>query len=199
MGAKVYLREKYAKVCNAKSCGGSGYGYSPTGVKGRYYLTPSDDKCEVIADLFNSYGKCVTVATTVFENSLGGKVIIFGATLGAKYTLSYREQKLVQHLMLECDDDVAFAMNEPNLYVIMNEAKDPEKSEFMGMLTVSNLCEDDLSRFFLHIPKKWLGFSEILSLGKDGEWTAVKYELDGQTLTVNEELKYLNPMYLLFK
>ena len=199
MGAKVYLREKYQKICNAKSCGGSGYGYSPTGVKGRYYLTPNDEGCEVIADLYDSYGKCVSVATTIFKNCLGGKVIIFGATLGARYTLGYREQKLIQHLMLECDDDVAFAMKDPNLYTIMNEAKDPEKSEFMGMLTVTNLCEDDLSEFLLHIPKKWLGFGELLSLGKDGEWTPIKYELDGQTLTVKEELRYLDPMYILVK
>ena len=199
MGAKVYAREKYREVCGAYSIGTSGYGFSPTGVKGRVTLPPNNENCEIVADLFNSRGECVTVASTIFKNSLGGTVIVFGAVLGAKYTLSYREQKLIQYHLLQCSDDIAFAVGDPNLYLIMNEAKNPEESGFLGMLTVSNLCEDDLKKFSLHIPSKWLGFTELLAIGQDGELYPVKYELDGQTLTVKENLNYLDPISLVVK
>ena len=81
----------------------------------------------------------------------------------------------------------------------MNEAKDRAKSDFMGMLTVTNLCEDNLDKFCLHLPNKWLGFTELLSLDKDCNRKPINYELDGQTLTVNESLNYLDPIYMLIK
>jgi hypothetical protein len=80
----------------------------------------------------------------------------------------------------------------------MNEAKNSDAG-FSGMLTITNLCEDNLDEFFLHIPKKWLGFSELLSLGRDGKWTPLNYTVDGQTLTVKEKLNYLDPVYILVK
>ena len=198
LGAKVFLTDKYSDICGGRGLGGSGYGYSPTGVKGRYHLTPCDKNCEIVSNLYGFEGDFVTVASTVFKNSLGGTVVVFGGVLGANFLENYREQKLIQHHILECCDDIAFAKDEPNIFVIMNEAKE-ESADFFGMLTVTNLCEDNLDEFFLHIPKKWLGFSELCSLGKDGKWTPLNYTLDGQTLTVKEKLNYLDPVYILVK
>ena len=199
LGAKTFLKGKYIDICGGRALGGSGYGYSPTGVKGRYFLTPRDENCETVSELFDFQGNFVTVASTVYKNSLGGTVIVFGGVLGANFTENYREQKLIQQHILECCDDIVFAKGDPNLFVIMNEAKNPEKSGFLGMLTVTNLCEDNLDEFFLHVPKKWLGFKELCTLTQSGEWVPLNYTLDGQTLTVKEKLNYLDPIYILIK
>ena len=101
--------------------------------------------------------------------------------------------------MLWCSDDVVFAIGEPDVYTIMNVAKNPVESGFKGMITLTNLCEDNLESLCVHIPQKWSDASEFLRLGQDGEWYKLNCEFDGATLQIKENVDYLDPVYILVK
>ena len=60
--------------------------------------------------------------------------------------------------------DVIFAIGEPDVYTIMNVAKNPIESGFKGMITLTNLCEDNLESLSVHIPEKWSDASELIHL-----------------------------------
>ena len=199
MGAKEVLTKDFQKEDGIKTIGGSGYSYSPTGVKGRVALKVANPECEVISELYHFDDRFETVARTRFKNKLGGRIVISGLLLGAKFQESYREQRVIHEQMLWCNDDVVFAIGEPNVYTIMNVAKDPKESGFKGMVTFINLCEDNLESLPVHIPEKWSDASGFLKLDQNGEWTKLDYEFDGHTLKINENVDYLDPTYILIK
>lgn len=199
MGGKEVLCKKFQKEGEARHIGASGYGYSPTGVTGRVALKVSDPECEVISELYRFNKEFVTIARTRFENKLGGKVLVSGLVLGAKFRETYHEQRVIQEQMLWCSDDVVFVIGEPDVYTIMNVAKNPIDSGFKGMITLTNLCEDNLESFSVHIPQKWSDASEFLRLGQDGEWYKLNCEFDGATLQIKENADYLDPVYILVK
>jgi len=199
MGTREVLTKAFQKEGEAISCGSSGYGYSPTGVKGRLELKVANPACEVISNLYHFNMEPVTVARTRFKNSLGGCVVVFGYVLGAQFQHSYAEQRLIQEQMLWCSDDVVFAIDEPNIYTIMNVAKNPEESGFKGMVTFINLCEDNLESLPVHIPGRWSDAAEFLKLDRNGEWSRLNYEFDGHTLKIKENADYLDPVYILVK
>lgn len=178
----------------------AGYGYSPNGVGDIMRINVTEPECEVISELYNYKRECISPVMTRFKNSLGGKVVVMANTLGCEYTIiNYRRQRLIQKLILWCNDEIVFIREAPSVFVIMNEALDSLNCGFKGMVTLVNLCEDSLSDVKLHLPEKWCDLNEVCILNRDGEWCLIPFELCDQTLVLKERLRYLEPMYILIK
>lgn len=163
-------------------------------------LTVTDPNCEVVSEAYTFQRECICPAMTRLVNKLGGHIVVMGMTLNKNESQSlfnYRRQRLFQELICWCSDSFAFVKEAPNVFLIMNEAVDPNESGFLGMLTLINLCDDSRDTVTLHIPPKWSNAKQFLLLDQDGEWQEFDYTKSETELKINRKLKYCKPMYLL--
>lgn len=161
-----------------------------------------DPKVEIISEEYSFLGEFITVCMTRFENELGGKIVVMGETIernGSHSLINYRRQKLFHELLKWCDNSYVFAKNQPNMFTIVNKAENTEKSGFKGMVTLINLGEDTVDNVTLHLPSEWQMSTEHKLLDKNGEWVIGKIEKTDDELIINEEFKYCDPVYILFK
>ncbi len=175
--------------------------YAPSGNGIARILSVADEKCEVISENFSTKGDLLCPAMTKFKNELGGEVVVMGLTLDGNRSqalLNYPRQRLFQDLIKNCSDCVVFAKNAPDISVIMNEAKSGV-SDFIGMVTLINLCEDDLPCIHLHLPPSWKEAKDFLILNKSGEWESVSYECEDDEIRIDAELRFCEPVYILAK
>lgn len=162
-------------------------------------LTKIDDKCETVSEACTFQKDFISVAMTRFENELGGKVIVMGMTLDGNYSQSlynYRRQKLIQELLCWCKDSYIFVKDAPDVYLIENKAKKPEKCGFKCMLTVINLCEDNLDTLTLHIPNDFSKVNNIHIVDENGELTQVKFECGKDNIKIITHVESLKPLFI---
>lgn len=162
-------------------------------------MTVTDPTCEIICDEYTFDGKYVSPSLTRYINSLGGKVVVLGMTVkdnGSQALLNYRFQRLLHELIIWSGDNIAFAKNDPGIYLIMNESMD-SSCGFTGMLTLINLCEDELDTVKIHLPKKWLNVKEYRILDKNGVWIKANTTILSDEITIDHPLRYSDPMYIL--
>lgn len=160
----------------------------------------TDPKVETITELcsFRKEVKCPGMVR--FENELGGRIVVLGQTIEKNLSqslLNYRRQHLFHALIKWCSDSYVYVENEPNIFVIMNEAVDPESAGFKGMLTLSNLGEDTVDPVVLHLPPQWQGIASLKKLDANAQWVPAKWEKDGDRLILSEPLHLCDPMYLI--
>ena len=139
---------------------------------------------------------------TRFENELGGRVVVMGITLDhnrSQSLFNYRRQRLIQEQIKWCNDKFVMVKDEPNLYLIENEALNPNKSGFSGMFTLINLGEDSISHAVLHFPPKWQSKASLMMLNKNAEWQKLNFEKTDDGIIIHEKLNYLEPFYILIK
>ncbi len=161
----------------------------------------TDPSCVIISELFSFTKEPITPAMTLFENELGGKVIVLATTVkdnDSQALLNYRRQRLFHSLISRFADEYAFVTDAPDIFLLQNEAVSPIKSGFSGILTLINVCEDDLEKAHLHLPKKFIG-KEYFFLDIDGEWKPMKYEKVGDGIILTESLNNLEPYYIMIK
>lgn len=166
------------------------------------YITPIDEHCRVVTDVVDNEGNTVSAGMTYFENELGGKIVILGTVIGNSYShsiLTYSRQRLFQKLLANIDDSYVFVKDTPRIFTFANEAKDPEKSGFVGVLTLINLSCDTQESLTLHLPEKLAACGEILRIDASGEWVPVEFERIEDGVIVNTAAEYLDPVYLMFK
>lgn len=166
------------------------------------YIAPTEEGCKTVTDVMDNYGKKVSAGMTYFENELGGKVVILGTIIGNSYThaiLSYSRQRLFQKLLSIIDDSYVYVKDSPRVFTFANEAKDSEKSNFVGVLTLTNLSCDTLDEISLHLPPKFAVCQEILELDASGNWVPVEFERTEDGVIVNTPARYLDPVYLMFR
>lgn len=162
----------------------------------------TDKNCEVISELHNFKRECVCPAMVRFENKLGGRIVTMGMTLENNISQSlfnYRRRTLIQHLIKWCSDSYIFVKNEPDIYTIVNVAKNPKESNFELMLTLINLGEDDAENTTLHLPPQWENLSEFFFINQKGEWIKLDCTKNGNELTINTPLTYCEPLYVIAK
>ena len=175
--------------------------FAPGGRGKHYSLVPIDPGCEIITKLLSYKKEFISVGMTRFVNELGGKVVVLNQAICNNRSSSlynYRRQKLFHELLIWCSDEYAFVKNEARIFLIMNEALDPETAGFRGMLTLSNLNPDPVEGFALHLPPAWRG-CEFLRLVPDGKYLpcpAAQTE-DGAIFDFN--IAYAYPEVLLIK
>ena len=98
-----------------------------------------------------------------------------------------------------CCDEFVIARGNARVYTIMNEAVDPEKAGFAGMLTLTNLNADDLDSVILHLPPEWQKFRTWQRLDREGGWGDLAYSREGNTIRLEIPLRYARPEVLLVK
>ncbi|MBO7327400.1 MAG: hypothetical protein J6W00_01340, partial [Lentisphaeria bacterium] len=175
--------------------------FSPGGKGKHYSLTPIDPACEIITKLFSYKKDFITVGMTRFVNELGGKVVVLNQAVYENHSSSlynYRRQKLFQELLIWCNDEFAFVKDEARIFLIMNEASDPENAGFRGMLTISNLNPDPVEGFALHLPPAWRG-CEFLRLTPDGKYLPCPAEETEDGANFNFNINYAYPEVLLIR
>lgn len=175
--------------------------FSPGGKGKHNSLTPIDPGCEIITKLLSYKKEFITVGMTRFVNELGGKVVVLNQAVYENHSSSlynYRRQKLFQELLIWCNDEFAFVKDEARIFLIMNEASDPENAGFRGMLTISNLNPDPVEGFALHLPTAWRG-CEFLRLTPDGKYLPCPAEETEDGANFNFNINYAYPEVLLIR
>ncbi len=199
LGAREVICEKFVHE-NSGRCMHSAHMLAAGGNGKLLKMSVTDDNCEVISEFYTYDKKTVLPAMTRFENSLGGKIVVMGITLhhnNSQSLINYRRQRLIQDLLVWCSDDFAFVKDAPDVYTIMNEAKDKDTDGFSGMLTVINLCEDDLEEVKIHLPKKWQMMSSLKTVNENGELVKCRYTREFDDIILKHNLNYLSPLYLI--
>ena len=124
-----------------------------------------------------------------------------GVTLdknGSQSLLNRRRARLIARLVTELGADIAYPKEEPCLFTVMNEPKSAD-AEFLGALSLTNLCEDDISGVEIYLPEKWRGVTEILLLDGEGKWNTIDFEKTADGVKISEMLYYSEPTHLMFK
>ncbi|MBQ8408497.1 MAG: hypothetical protein IJY39_06485 [Clostridia bacterium] len=166
------------------------------------YVTPIDERCKTVTDVVDNAGNKVSAGMTYFENELGGKVVVFGTVIGNSYThaiLSYSRQRLFQKLLSMIDDSFVYVKDTPRIFTFANEAKDREKSGFVGILTLINLSPDALDELALHLSEKFASCEEILVMDAAGDWEPVAFERTEDGALIHTAVRYLDPVYIMFR
>ena len=200
LGAREVICDKFSYISKGKNMTNP-YMLAPSGNGQFLEMTVTDEKCEVITELYTFQKEFVSPAMTRFENELGGKVVVMGITLdhnNSQSLFNYRRLHLLQHMLTWCCDDYTLIKNAPDVFVVMNEANNAKECGFYGMLTISNLCPDTLSETEIQMPAKWRD-KDLYILDINGEWKTAKTAKNDLTVTVKHPLNYLEPMYIMVK
>ena len=164
-------------------------------------LEVTNPDCRVLTEAYTFQKNLICPAMTVFENDLGGKVVVMGETIENNMSQSlynYRRKKIFLELLHKYNDEFVTVTDAPDVYLIENEAKDESKSGFKGMLTLINLCEDELDFVQLHLPPKWKT-AEFKIMDKNGEWQNLDVTKTEDGIVIEKQLGYLMPMFVLVK
>ena len=161
------------------------------------FLQVTDPKAEVVTEICSFRQETVCPGVVRFQNELGGRIVVQAMTVQKNMSgalINYRRQRLYQALVKWCCDDVVLAENEPNIYIIENEARD---DSFVGMLTVTNLGEDDVENLKLHLPPKWQQAKSFKKLDRRGNWIETDWRCTEDALHITDSLCYCEPLYIL--
>ena len=172
--------------------------FSPAGSGKWLKMNVTNEKCEVISEAFSFLGERITPAMTRFENELGGRVIVMSLTLDGNRSqalFNYTRQGILQKLLAWCSDEYVYVKNIPDMHVIMNEGA---ASDFIGMLTMTNLCVDPVEKAELHLPPKWKRVESVRILDKQANWIEVPFEKTENGIKIYTEFAYCEPVYILF-
>ena len=160
-------------------------------------MTPLYEDVEIITETYGFEGNLVTPSMTRYRNALGGTVIVMGMTLEnnvSQALFNYRRARLIRKLVMEGADEYVCVTNEPDIYVIQNETK----NGFIGMLTLTNLDEDEVTEVRLHLPPKWRSVTAVELIDKDGSRREVPYTMGGADMTIPMTFAPSEPVYLIF-
>lgn len=201
LGAREVICDEYAHLSVGRNMHPA-HMFSPDGMGTEYKMTVIDDNTKVVTELHSYDKKLVLPAMTYFENSLGGKVIVLDTAItnhnNSQSHYNYRKQKLVQHFITATTDEYVIAKKEPDIFVIQNEAKNEKKAGFIAMLTLTNLCDDELDSLSLVLPTKYRN-KTYLKINQEGEFEPIRTENTEDGITVLEEFCGLETKYILIK
>lgn len=198
LGAREVIREEFVKDGNGKNMP-SAHMYARS--NGRMLeMEVTNPSCEIIADAYSYDQRYLTPSITRFKNSLGGTVIVMGITLESNISQSlfnYRRQRLIHSLIVGHCDVLAFVKEEPRIFTLMNDAD--TDADFKHLLTLLNLSSDDVENAAIHLPPEWRKAKEILILDRNGEWKNADFSVTDDGIVLNEALRYLENVFIMFK
>ncbi len=198
LGAREVLRREYVKSGNGFNMP-SAHMFSPKGNGKLLRMTVTNPNCEILSDLYTFQRKHVAPAMTRFENELGGRVVVMGMTLygnNSQSLFNYRRQRLFQELIVWCADCFVFVKDTPDVLTIVNEINEQHNDEFKGVITLINLCEDDARNVSLHLPLTWRDATKFSYIDIDGITRALDYEKTDDGITIQQTIRYLEPIYI---
>lgn len=174
-----------------------GHAYCPSGSGVTYPITATNSNVKVITSYYDRLGNKICDTATMYKNSLGGTVIVFGQTLYGNLSQSiynYPRQRLIQKLIQITADEYVTCVGEPNLWTIVNK---PNKAKtFNRLVSVYNLGYDGLETFTLRVPSAIGQIKGVQILGANGKWKRAKCTINGEYLTINTQLDPLAIEYV---
>lgn len=198
LGSREVITEAFRQEGKGKNMQSAHMLASANGVM--HKLTLTDNSCEVITEFYTYDKRLVTPSMTRFANSLGGTVVVMGTTISdnnSQALYNYRRQRIIQNLIAEHSDTLAFVREAPRVFVIMNEAK--ADCDFKHLLTMINLSSDTLCEAQIHLPPRCKDFTDVLCLGIDGKWERADYELTTDGIRLLTPIPYLESAYIMLK
>ena len=199
--AREIICEPYAHLSKGRNMHPA-HMYSPDGMGTQYNMEVTSPETEVVTELVSFDKNIVIPAMTYFENSLGGKVIVMAMSVvyenKSQALINYRRQRLIQHFITTTSDNYVIAKNEPDIMVVQNEAKNVNEAGFISMLTLTNLCYDDLESLSLVLPTKYRN-KTYLKMNPNGEFEPLNTQNTEDGITVLEEFSGLETKYILIK
>lgn len=199
LGGREVIQEEFIASCQGRHMHRAEF-FSPCGNGKLFAVTPREAGCEVVTRVVTFQNKYLAPAMTRFQNRLGGRVVVMGMTVGGNNSSSlfnYRRQRLIQELLVWCGDDFAFVKDAARVFAVMNEAVDSRKAGFSGMLTLINLCPDELEEFTIHLPPKWRAVERFSRLDVHGEWQSLDFFRHEDDIEVKSSLEYTRPAVIL--
>ena len=199
LGCKEIIEEKFARPGKGRimPCA---HCYAPYGNGTWLEMKITDPACEIISKGYNFQQEYQGVYMTRFENKLGGRIVVLGQTMAGNHSqamFNHRRQRLFQDLLCWCADEYVFTKEHPGIFTIVNEADDPEKSGFKGMLTLINLLADARDSLSLHLPPYWQDTRHFKIMDAAGNWQSAAFEKQGDELILHHEFAHLTPVYIL--
>lgn len=198
LGAKEIIEDKFVPSGKGKLMPPA-HAYAPPGNGKWLKLNITDNKCEIVSGAYTTFDKLITPTMTRFENELGGKIVVMSLTLdgnNSQALFNYRRQRLIQNLISRCSDKYVYATENPDIFLIMNEAKDTS-DDFIGMLTVINLNEDDLGKLEFHLPSHWKNAEKFRILNANGEWKEALFEKTNDGVIIINNFDFCEPVYIM--
>ena len=177
------------------------HAYCPKG-NGRWMeITVTDEKTETVSEGRDFRGNPIAPTVTYFENALGGKICVMSLTVRdnpSQALYNHRRQALLQRLLIKMADEYPVAQGAPDIYLIALAPKEKE-DEYLGMLTLINLCEDAAEGVLIHLPPTLRGASAYLSVEKDGSLAPLAAKEENGGIRLPKPLGYLEPTYILIQ
>ena len=115
-GAKETICDEFADISTGGRQMPSPSTYAPGGNGLFYRMTVTNKKCKVVTELRSFRNDLILPAMTIFENELGGKVIVMGMTVSQNNSQSlfnYCRRDLFQHLLSWCSKEYAYENMHP--------------------------------------------------------------------------------------
>ena len=196
LGAKELIGEDFLKGYKNRAMR-RGDTYSPGGNGEIYKLVMTDPACREVTAIVNTNKVYMAPGMTLFKNKLDGNVIIYASEVFKNQSSSlfcYTRQALLQELLARCGADFPMVQKAPKVYLIVNE---PEKEkDFSVFLTIINLAVDPLEELTLFLPEKLKNCQNFSYLDRNGEWQKMNVVLHGDTVTLQHDFNYTDPVFV---
>ncbi len=180
----------------------SAHMYAPSGNGKWLNITVTNKKCEVVTEGYTFRDELITPTMTRFENELGGKVVVMSLTLdgnNSQALLNYKRQRLFQRLIAWCSNEYIMVKNEPDIFAVVNKAKDGGRDGILGMVTLTNLCADSLDSIELELPECFSDTRTFRIIDRDGKLSDIAYERKDKGVRLFAKFEFCEPVYIVLE
>ena len=195
------IRDKFVHGNTGKLMAGC-FGYSPFGNGKLFQLKPLNSSCEIITDLQTFRRENFGVGMTRYENSRGGRVVVMAMTVKNNMSSSlfnYRRQRLLQELVVWLGaKDIVYVKEQAKIFCVFNRPLEKFKKDFLGVVTLINLCPDNFEFVELCIPEEWGENCGVKYLDANGIWQNASYKYADSNIKIYHSVSVCEPLYLRF-
>ncbi|MBO7403651.1 MAG: hypothetical protein J6V24_01705, partial [Clostridia bacterium] len=120
LGITERIREGFAPDSTGREMPGANCYAARRGNGTLHELTIADPDCEAVTETYDFRGNCLGVSMTRFGNELGGRVVVYGTTIGgngSQALWNYRRQKLFQSLLVWMGADFPMVRDAPKVWM----------------------------------------------------------------------------------
>jgi len=199
LGASEVICEEFAAEGEGRKMP-CAHAYCPAGNGQWIELTPTDDACQTVTCGQDYQGDTIAPTMTYYENALGGKVAVMSLTVRgnpSQALFNYRRQRLLQRLTARMADEYPFVREAPDVYMIALEPCGG--AEFLALLTLINLCDDDAENVLIYLPPKLRGAKQFMTISRDGTPEELAVRQDGDGIQLLSPLRYCEPVYVIIQ
>ena len=197
--ANADTRKINFEIISDDALNGNLAGKKMVGAQGIAKLTPTSLKTRVLANFVHipfgqddiKNAKIISPSCTIFENELGGKVIVCASDIGGggwgTYT-RYPRKEFFLNIFNSIEPYKVWYPYDAEMYV--KSATLNDGSEFVGLFNFGFDPLDNIELATLQVPKS------VKMLNKKGKWENVKFSVNNKILTIPTKLEPMYPAML---